>query len=80
MSTETTTPKKSILTRAMLLVSAKEDGEGTEETTTQKMLIKKIAIGAGAVVAGTAAVTVALKLIASRMEDVVPEEETVTED
>jgi hypothetical protein len=75
MSTETAASKKSFLTRVMENVRAKENGEGTEETVpTQKMLIKKIAIAGGAVVAGTAAVTLALKFIAERMEYVAPEE------
>lgn len=79
MSAETAASNKSFLTRAMENVRAKENGEGTEDQTPNKQLIKKIAVGAGAVVAGTAAVTIALKFIASRMEDVTPEDES-TED
>lgn len=81
MSTETETPvKKSILTRAMENVRAQENGEVAEDTTVQKKMIKKIAFGAGAVVAGTVALTVVLKTISSRTEDAAPEEETDTQD
>jgi hypothetical protein len=83
MSAETTTEtsKKSFLTRAMERVAAKENGEGTDEqNATSKKLITKIAIGAGAVVVGTAAVSLVLKRIAAGMEDVAPEDETESTD
>lgn len=76
MSTETETPKKSILTRAMEAVAAKENGEGTEEQPTSKKMIKQIVIGAGVVVAGTAALSFALKRIASNMDETAPEDES----
>lgn len=80
MSTETETPKKSFLTRAMMNVRAKENGEVTEETATQQQMIKKIAVAGGVVVAGTVAISLVLKSIAKQMKEVTPEEEITTED
>jgi hypothetical protein len=79
MSVETAAPKKTFLTRAMENIRAKENGEGTEDQTPNQLSIKKIAVGAGAVVAGATAITLTLKLIVSRMKDVEPEAES-TED
>lgn len=64
MSIETNeTPKKSILTRAMEAVAAKENGEGTDENATSKKITRKqIIIGAGAVVGTAAAIFAAISI------------------
>jgi len=81
MTTEIETPKKkSIFTRIMETANAKENGEDTEETVTPKMLIKKIAITGGTVIAGTTAIVLALKYTALKLENKTSEEETISED
>lgn len=70
--------KKSILTTAMEQVEKMKTAattEGDETSTRNKKLIKRIAIGAGAVVAGTVAVGVILKTIAKELPEVAPEDE-----
>lgn len=81
MSTETTTPKKSILTRAMEAVRDQENGEVTEESTTEpKFAYKRLAIGTGAVIGTAAVLTIALKLFTGQqVEDETSEEANPTD-
>lgn len=82
MSTETTTPKKSFLTRAMENVRATENGEGTDENATPKKITRKqIALGVGALAGTAAVVTIALKIFTGqKVEDETSDEEIAPED
>lgn len=82
MSSDTVTPKLSILTDAALRAKAKmtSDTSNENEESTPKMNIKKFAIGIAAVTAGAVAVYGALKLVANGMAETEPEETNESEE